>query len=497
METLLPNLVICGLKLMTRSTFQIPTLSKEQTPLSGKVGAGLLCGTQRAPPSAGGAPGGAVGALCAAGPCGRHRRDPRTNSAPGAPGPRGRREACPGRVGAAPGRFQGGSGAAPRRARGGSKAGPAGPHARPPPAQAEREPRADPAAAAAPGLARARREQSGRGSGARRERGRRLVRAARGRAARGGRAWGRRRRQGKGREGEAAGPGRWTGVSTNLRLCGIWSAARWKWRVRWAERGAASAGSAPARWCSRKWMEPPSVAPCLPSPPGAAGAVSPAEPAGRWRAGGGSGEAGSALRAQLPASRPCPAGGGGATLPRPPPARRPPLLLHLLFRRGDSGGDFVGSAAGLAWRAGWGSARGHREARRRWRCRCRPTAGRFSPPVLRAAPGGRDGCPRRSEERSGGPGGWRAGSPRRGRRSEPQEPERAAESFPLLRRLCRDAGTGISVCSPVVLGKEPGSAGLPELEGRCRLAPPPRREALVALGWTSTSKSCLRLWQQN
>lgn len=119
METLLPNPVICGLKLMTRSTLQIPTLFQEQPAPSGKVCAGPFSGAQRAPPSAGGHPGSRGCALCC--------RSPHHSCCAAAPRP----------PGAGPGRVGGGCGAGRGRV-------PAGRGARPPPAQPERQPRADP-----------------------------------------------------------------------------------------------------------------------------------------------------------------------------------------------------------------------------------------------------------------------------------------------------------------------------------------------------------------
>lgn len=146
---------------MTRSTFQIPTLFQEQSALSGKVCAGLFCSAQRAPPSAGGHPGGSTvrrcrgSASCLVGACSCRARPPPEpplpSPAPAAPQPR--REcrspaAAEGRVRPARGRVHGASW--PRGGRVGGVSGacrgrvPPAQGSRPPPAQPEREPRAGP-----------------------------------------------------------------------------------------------------------------------------------------------------------------------------------------------------------------------------------------------------------------------------------------------------------------------------------------------------------------
>lgn len=212
METLLPNLVICGLKLMTRSTFQIPTLFQEQSALSGKVCAGLFCSAQRAPPSAGGHPGGSTvrrcrgSASCLVGACSCGARPPPEpplpSPAPAAPQPR--REcrspaAAEGRVRPARGRVHGASSPRGGRVRGVSGAcrGRVGGGSRRPKAPARRRPsrsaspaRVPAAAAAAIGARAPGTKWPWERSGARAGPGARGPR----------RAGGRRRRRGKGRQ---------------------------------------------------------------------------------------------------------------------------------------------------------------------------------------------------------------------------------------------------------------------------------------------------------
>lgn len=226
-------------------------------------------------------------------------------------------------------------------------------------------------------------------------------------------------------------------------------------------------------------MEPPPIArvsPPRPVRPEPCPGLSPQSGAGL--AGGGISAPGAA-----PGEPPLP----GRRRRRDPSSPPPPLPLHLLSRRGDSGRNFVGRlgkrrrprlAGGLG--LGPGAPGGAAPVP------LPPQPAAFQPPGAPTGSGRRDGCPdafRAGEHRTGrgSPAGAGAVVPsRRSRRETCGKLPAPAAAVPGCRHR-HQLAHGVQACfqqlvSPVVLGKEPRSAGLPELaaseDGWCRVAVP-------------------------